>query len=76
MSPTGTVEGLVLESTETKTKVYIPSWKHTVKVEPGSYSIGQKISLEYYADLQKPKWDQRMVIRVCESELITTHIPS
>ena len=61
---TGHVEGLVVESTDTKTKVYIPSWKHMIRIDAGVYTIGQSIGIDYYADLQKPSWEQRMVFRV------------
>jgi exoribonuclease R len=61
--PSGTVEALVISSTEKKTKVYVPAWKLMIPIDPGSYTTGQTISVEYYADLQKPYWDQRMVFR-------------
>lgn len=63
-APTGTVKGLVVASTEAVTKVYIPSWKVIVRVDPGSYTVGQELPLEYYADLQKPHWEDRMVFRL------------
>jgi exoribonuclease R len=62
-APSGRVDGLVLSCTEEKTKVYIPSWKQTIRVDPVQFPIGQAISVDYYADLQKPYWDQRMVFR-------------
>ena len=66
--PTGTVEGLVLSSTEEKTNLYIPSWKHVIRVDPGVYTLGEHVSVEYFADLQKPHWDKRMVFRVTNKE--------
>lgn len=63
-TPTGRVDGLVVVSTETITKVYIPSWKLMIRVDPGSYTTGQQIQIEYYADLQKPSWEKRMVFCV------------
>jgi exoribonuclease R len=63
-TPTGTVEGLVLSSTEEKTKVYVPLWKLVIRVDPGSYTVAQRISVDYFADLNKPHWDQRIVFRV------------
>lgn len=63
-SPTGSVEGFVVFATAEKTKVYIPSWKLMISVEPGDYTGGQKLTLDYYANLQKPHWDERMVFRV------------
>ena len=63
-APTGTVSGLVISFTEEKTKVFVPAWKVVIRVDPGSYTIGQSVSVGYYADLSKPRWDQRMVFRV------------
>ena len=63
-TPTGTVEGLVLSSTEEKTKVYVPLWKLVIRVDPGSYTVAQRVSVDYFADLNKPHWDQRIVFRV------------
>jgi exoribonuclease R len=66
--PSGSVEGLVVTSTETKTKVYVPKWKQIIRVDPGSYTTGQNLTIDYYADLQKPQWDQRMVFRVSSDD--------
>ena len=63
-TPSGTVSGLVVASTEATTKVYVPSWKIVIRVEPGSYTIGQRLTIQYYADLQKPHWEDRMVFQV------------
>jgi exoribonuclease R len=60
----GTVEGYVVFVEEDKTKVFIPSWKLMIRVEPGQYTIGQTLTIEYYANLQKPHWDERMVFCV------------
>jgi exoribonuclease R len=65
--PSGFVEALVVSSTEEKMKAYVPLWKQTLRLDPGSYTIGQKIQVDYYADLQKPHWDQRMVFRSLEA---------
>ncbi len=66
--PSGSVEAFVVSSTEEKTKVYVPSWKLMIRVEAGSYAIGQQLQIQYYADLQKPYWDQRMVFSAKENE--------
>ena len=73
--PTGIVEGLVLSSTEEKTSLYIPAWKHVIRVDPGSYTLGHHVSVDYYADLQKPHWDKRMVFRV-STEATADAVPS
>jgi hypothetical protein len=62
--PTGTVAGLVLSFTEEKAKVYIPSWKIVIRVDPGAYTVAQKVSVDYFADLNKAHWDKRIVFRV------------
>ena len=62
-APSGKVEGLVVVTTDTKTKVYIPSWKKMIRLEPDAFLVGQPILVEYYADLQKPSWEKRMVFR-------------
>ena len=62
-TPTGQVQGLVAFPTGETTKVYIPSWKHMIRVD-GSYAIGEAITIDYYVDLQKPHWDTRIVFRV------------
>jgi len=61
--PIGEVEGLVVFSTEEKTKVFVPQWKVMIRVE-GQYATGQKLKVEYYVDLQKPHWHKRVVFRV------------
>ena len=61
---TGTVEGLVLESTDSKTKLYIPSWKRTVNVACQEIDVGTKVMLEYFADLRKVSWKERIVFRI------------
>ena len=64
----GTVEGHVVFATPEKTNVYIPAWKHMICLEPGQYSTGQTLTIEYYANLQKPHWDERMVFHVTNKE--------
>jgi len=63
-APSGVVPGLVVASTDATTKVYVPAWKIVIRVGPGSYAIGQRLTIQYYADLQKPHWEDRMVFRV------------
>jgi exoribonuclease R len=63
-TPTGCIEGLVLSFTEEKAKVYIPSWKIVIRVDPGAYTVAQKVSVDYFADLNKAHWDKRIVFRV------------
>lgn len=61
---TGTLEAVVVESTDSKTKLYIPSWKRTVKVVCQPMEPGTKVIVEYFADLRKVSWKERIVFRV------------
>jgi hypothetical protein len=70
VTPSGQVEGFVVISTEEKTKVYVPSWKIMIRVDPGTYTLGQRLQVDYYADLSKPRWDQRMVFRVSNTSSV------
>ena len=70
VTPSGQVEGFVVISTEEKTKVYVPSWKIMIRVDPGTYTLGQRLQVDYYADLSKPRWDQRMVFRVANTSSV------
>jgi exoribonuclease R len=61
---TGILEGLVVESTGSKTKLYIPGWKRTVKVVCEPMEPGTKVTVEYFADLRKVSWKERIVFRL------------
>lgn len=63
-TPTGTVEALVVSSTNEKTKAYVPSWKQQIRLQSKEVTIGQTIRVEYYADLQKPRWNERIVFSI------------
>jgi exoribonuclease R len=68
---------IVLTSTDEKTKVFVPAWKRIVTVRQGSiiklYSQAQEVFLEYYADLQKPKWEERMVFHLIERPKVSEY---
>jgi exoribonuclease R len=60
----GTVEGIVVSSTDQTTKLYIPAWKRIIKTEGSSLAPGVGNRVDYYANLQQPKWSDRMVFRL------------
>lgn len=62
--PTGVQEGLVVESTDSKTKVYLPAWKRVVKVVTEKRTPGTEVTVEYYADLKRVSWKDRIVFRI------------
>lgn len=60
---TGVLEGIVLEYTEAKSSIYIPEWKRIIKIKNNKVPLEPKqhIQVEFYVDLQKPNWEERMV---------------
>ena len=63
-APTGKFTGVVVE-TGAKLKVYIPAWKRIVNVKSDQdHSPGTQVTGEYYADLKKTSWKERMVFRL------------
>jgi len=63
-TPSGSVDALVVFSTEEKIKLYVPSWKQMIKVSNQHLALGEKVRIDYYADFQKPHWDERIVFRI------------
>jgi exoribonuclease R len=57
---TGCVKGLVV----TSTKVYIPTWKRMIKVSTASLDPGTEVDVEFFADIKKVSWKERIVFRI------------
>jgi hypothetical protein len=69
LTPVGNKRCIVLEDTTVKTKVYVPAWKRTVSVKKlaefdDKYQSGESLYIEYYSDMKKPHWKDRMVTRL------------
>jgi len=62
--PTGVQQGIVVDSTESRTKVYLPAWKRIVKVVTEKRTPGTEVTVEYYADLKRVSWKDRIVFRI------------
>jgi exoribonuclease R len=60
----GEVNAIVLHRSETKTKLWIPSWKRTFnwKTEQ-SFLPGTELELSYYANPSARRWKERIVFR-------------
>jgi exoribonuclease R len=58
---TGKIQGIVLECNEEFCKTYIPEWKRILKTKDKGFSPKDTVTVEYYADLQKPQWQDRLV---------------
>ena len=68
-APVGTKRCIVLEDTTVKTKVYVASWKRMISVKKQkdmneTFLAGELLTLEYYSDMKKPHWKDRMVTRL------------
>jgi exoribonuclease R len=55
---------LVLSVLENKTKVYVPKWKRIVSVKDTSMKPGDSVILEYYSDMKKVGWKERMIFKI------------
>lgn len=56
----GTVEGIVVGK-----NVYVPAWKRMVSISAAaSGPQGQQVKISYYANLEKPRWEERIVFRL------------
>lgn len=62
---TGTLKGLVIDTTVSKSKVYIPAWKRVIKVVSTSVEKpGKEVEVEFFADIKKIAWKERIVFRI------------
>lgn len=65
------VEGIVIESVESKTKLWVPEWRRTItakSVEPMNYSRGTRCSIQWYTDPGQARWKDRIVFRLDKAE--------
>lgn len=60
----GCIDGTVVESSERKTKIYIPVWKRIIKVKSDPLPVGSEVEVDYYSDLKKVSWKERIVFRI------------
>jgi hypothetical protein len=69
--------GIVLSTVEDKmkAKVYVNAWKRVVSVKytESIYKPGDQVILEYYSDMKRVGWKDRMVFRL---RLFTTEFTS
>jgi exoribonuclease R len=61
----GCKTGLVVSANEKKVSVYIPTWKRMVRVKhQEQLEPGTQVVVEYYANMNKPRWKERFVMRL------------
>jgi hypothetical protein len=57
-----------MEQKEQRAKLYVPVWKRIVQVaSENTLETGQIVKISYYANLEKPRWEERIVFRVDEN---------
>lgn len=57
--------GIVLSSTEKRSRVWVPSWKRMITAYDQTFSEGAIVGLRYFLNLNAPTWKQRLLIK-CE----------
>jgi len=56
---------IIVTVTENKVKVYVPLWKRIISVKTTEvYRPGDQIILEYYSDMKKVGWKERMIFKI------------
>lgn len=60
------VHATVLAILDTKIKVYVPVWKRCISVKNVEMTMnpGDQIILDYYSDMKKVSWKERMVFKI------------
>jgi exoribonuclease R len=64
---TDVVEGTVIHLKDSRMKVYVPAWKRCIKVRTEGNSPlqpGTKVNIDWYDDMGKPNWKERIVFRI------------
>jgi hypothetical protein len=56
-------EGIILVTTEEKTRVWVPAWKRLITVKGGS-SDAKKVLIEWYECRDQSRWKDRMVFKM------------
>lgn len=72
--PAGRQSGVVVETNEKRTKVYVPAWRRLVSVKHKRddevktvWSPKDAVEIDYYVNLYKPNWKERFVMRISGS---------
>ena len=63
------VTGIVLETVNSKTKVWVCEWKRVVSLPAREYANGTRLKIEYYLDMNQPTWKKRMIMRASRDYL-------
>jgi exoribonuclease R len=61
---THTVEGVFVETTDTHSTWYLPTWKKFVRAKPFQGDPGTRATLAYFAFLGERSWKKRMVFEL------------
>jgi len=56
--------GIVVKQMEDKVKIYVPLWKRIVSVRDKGFTPGDEVLLQYFCDMKKIGWKERMVFKV------------
>ena len=56
-------EGIILVTTEEKTRVWVPAWKRLITVK-GGHADAKKVLIEWYECRDQSRWKDRMVFKM------------
>ena len=65
------VEGIVIESEDKKTKLWVPEWRRTItakSIDSKVYARGTRCAIQWYADLGGARWKDKIVFRLSEAD--------
>ena len=64
--PVQPIAAKVVDLRESKTKLWVPSWKRVISVDRTDLALGEDVKLRYHLDMNRPTWKRRMVVQVGE----------
>ena len=63
-----TVKGVMIETNEKRSKVYVAEWKKVISCEAaGHIAAGKEVTVSFYAFLGRRSWKKKMVFKINES---------
>jgi exoribonuclease R len=59
------VKGMIVSKSDTKTKLYVPTWKKLINYKgPLEYPIGSEVTIEFFFDPTQRSWENKVVLRI------------
>ncbi len=65
-TPCSSIETIVLDTKDDKTRLWVPSWSTIINVKSCLKEIGSTVKVKYFYNAGLVHWKERMVFSVCE----------